>query len=197
MGPLFKISHPSHAVYIIVTIIIGMMFGAVLERAGFISTKKLTGVFYFDDFAVLKVMFTAIVVASVGLYFLSDVGLIDIGRVYFSKTFWISQLVGGLLFGVGFMLTGYCPGTSVVSLASGSIDALFVVLGMLSGMWVFGGLFSIFKSLYYAGKLGRITLPEVFGVNHWVVIIIVAIMAAGMFYGAELREKYLREKDKL
>ncbi len=194
MGPVFKLYNLPHGLYIIVAIIIGFFFGAVLERAGFISTKKLTGVFYFDDFAVLKVMFTAIVVAGVGLYFLSDIGVINISRVYFPRTYWISQLVGGLLFGVGFMLSGYCPGTAVVSFASGSLDAISVILGMITGMWIFGGLFNLWKGLYYAGNVGRVTLPRLFGLNHWVVLLLVAIMAGAMFYGAELREKYLREK---
>ena len=196
MGPLFKLYSLPYWLYIVVAIVMGFFFGAVLERAGFISTKKLTGVFYFDDFAVLKVMFTAIVVAGVGLYFLSDIGVINIHRVYFSKTFWISQLVGGLLFGIGFMLSGYCPGTSLVSLVSGSIDAIFVFLGMITGMWIFGGLFDLWKGLYYAGNIGRVTLPQAFGWSHWVVLLLVIIMAGAMFYGAEMRERYLREKEK-
>ncbi len=197
MGPLFKMYHLPHGLYIVLTIIMGFFFGAVLERAGFISTRKLTGVFYFDDFAVLKVMFTAIVVAGVGLYFLGDIGVINLSKVYFPKTFWISQLVGGLLFGVGFMLSGYCPGTAVVSFASGSIDAIFVILGMISGMWIFGGLFDLWKNLYYAGKLGRVTLPDVLGLNHWIVLLIIAVMAAAMFYGAEWRERQLRDRGEI
>ena len=195
MGPLFKIYDLSYGLYVILAIIVGFFFGAVLERAGFISTRKLTGVFYFDDFAVLKVMFTGIVVAGVGLYLLGDIGVIDLGKVYFPKTYWISQLVGGLLFGVGFMISGYCPGTAVVSFASGSLDAIAVILGMITGMWIFGGLFDLWKGLYYAGNVGRVTLPQLFGLNHWIVLLLVIIMAAGMFYGAELREKYLREKE--
>ena len=192
MGPIFKLYQLPYGLYIIVTIIIGFFFGIILERAGFIRTKILTGVFYFDDFTVLKVMFTAIVTAGIGLYLLGDIGIINMAKVYFGKTYWISQLVGGLLFGVGFMLTGYCPGTSIVSFSSGSKDAFFVLLGMLTGMWIFGALFNLWKGLYYAGKLGRITLPEVLGLNHWIVLLIIVIMAGLMFWGAEIREKKLR-----
>ena len=189
MGPIFKLNHVSFSVYLLFVILIGMLFGMALERSGFISTKKLTGVFLFDDFAVIKVMFTAIVVASVGLYFLADINVINIAKVYFGKTYWISQLVGGLLFGVGFMLSGYCPGTSVVALASGSIDALFVLLGAITGMWIFGFGYPLWEGLYKAGKLGKITLPQVLGVNHWVVIVILIAFAGGMFYAAEWWEK--------
>ena len=193
MGPIFKLNDISFSVYVIFVILVGILFGAILERSGFISTKKLTGTFLFDDFAVLKVMFSAIIVTMIGLYFLADINVIEIAKVYFGKTYWISQLVGGILFGIGFMLSGYCPGTSVVSVATGSIDALVVVLGAIAGMWVFGFGFKIWEGLYKAGNIGKATLPKAFGVNHWVVIIIITIAGLGMFYAAEWREKKIAE----
>jgi len=193
MGPIFKLNDISFSVYVIFVILIGMLFGIILERSGFISTKKLTGTFLFDDFTVVKVMFVGIVVAMIGLYFLADINVINISKVYFGKTYWISQLVGGLLFGIGFMLTGYCPGTSVVAFASGSLDALVVLLGAVAGMWFFGFGFSLWEGLYKAGNIGKATLPKALGVNHWVIIIFITLAAGGMFYAAEWWEKKIAE----
>ncbi len=188
MGPLFKLYYIPYFWYIALSIITGIFFGLVLTLSGFTYTRKLTGVFYFDDMAVLKVMFTAIVVASIGLYFLSDIGTIVFSKVYVPKTYWISQLIGGLLFGIGFMLSGYCPGTSVISFASGNLDALFVMLGMVAGMWVFGLGYKIWKGLYLAGNIGRVTLDKLFGVNHWIIIGIVFVMAVFVFIIIETLE---------
>ncbi len=189
MGPIFKLTHISHGLYILIAILTGIAFGAILTVSGFISTKKLTGVFYFDDFAVLKVLFTGIVVGSIGIYLLGDLGTLNFSRIYIPRTFWISQFVGGLLFGVGFILSGYCPGTSIISAVTGSLDAIIVIVGMLAGMAVFGIGFPLWEKLYLAGEAGKITLPDVFGVNHWVVIGALVVIAVFMYIHVELFEK--------
>ena len=189
MAPILKFYHVPFFWYFVLTLITGFFFGIVLAISGFYDTKKLTGVFFFDDMAVLKVMFSAIVVASIGLYLLVDLGTLDLTRLYIPKTYWISQLVGGLLFGIGFMLSGYCPGTSFVSLAYGSLDALFVILGMIFGMWVFGFGYKLWKGLYLAGYLGRITLDRLFGINRWIVIGAVFVIAVFAFIQIEIFEQ--------
>lgn len=88
--------------------------------------------FYFQDFTVPKIMFTAIVVAGTGLNLLADPRLLDLSRVYFVPTFFWPQLVGGALYGVGFVVSGY-PGTAVVGLASGKLDALLTIIGIGAG----------------------------------------------------------------
>ncbi len=189
MGPVFKIFALPHWLYITSAIVTGVFFGAILTVSGFISTRKLTGVFYFDDFAVLKVLFTGIVVGSIGIYLLGDLGTINFQKIYISKTFWVSQLVGGLLFGIGFMLSGYCPGTSIVSAAVGSIDALVVIVGMLAGMLLFGLGYNLWKGIYLAGESGRITLSQVLGINHWVIIGLLVVIAVFMYIHVEMFEK--------
>ncbi len=106
---------------------IGIGFGFFLEQAGFGSARKLTNQFYFKDMAVFRVMFTAIVTAMLGLFYLSALGWVDLSLVYISPTYLWPQIVGGLLLGVGFIVGGYCPGTSMVAVATGKLDALVFV----------------------------------------------------------------------
>ena len=162
-------------------VLFGMFFGLSLERAGLGDPHKLTGVFYFQDFTVPKVMFTAIVVASTGLYLLADLKLLDLSRVYFVPTFFWPQLVGGALFGVGFVVSGYCPGTAVAGLASGKLDALVTMIGVGAGSLLFAVLFPSLEGFYVSSDLGMATLPKFFGVNHWIVVIVLTALAGGMF----------------
>jgi hypothetical protein len=141
----------------------------------------LTGVFYFQDFTVPKVMFTAIVVAGTGLYLLADLRLLDLSRVYFVPTFFWPQLVGGALFGVGFVVSGYCPGTAVAGLASGKLDALLTMIGIGAGSLLFAVLFPALEGFYISSDRGTETLHNIFGVNHWIVLIVLAVLAGGMF----------------
>lgn len=163
-------------------LLFGILFGLSLERSGLGNPHKLTGVFYFRDFTVPKVMFTAIIVASAGLYLLSDLRLIDLGRVYIIPTFFWPQLVGGLVFGVGFVVSGYCPGTAVTGLASGRLDALVTMAGVSAGSLLFAILYPMLEGFYLSSDMGVVTVPGLLGVNHWVVIVALIIMAGGMYY---------------
>jgi uncharacterized membrane protein YedE/YeeE len=162
-------------------VLFGIFFGLSLERAGLGDPHKLTGVFYFQDFTVPKVMFTAIVVAGTGLYLLSDLKLLDLSRVYFVPTFFWPQLVGGALFGVGFVVSGYCPGTAVAGLASGKLDALLTMVGIVTGSLLFAVLFPVLEGFYVSSDRGTETLQKLTGVNHWIVLIVLAACAGGMF----------------
>jgi len=163
-------------------LLFGIFFGLSLERSGLGNPHKLTGVFYFQDFTVPKVMFTAIVVASTGLYLLSDLNLLDLGRVYIIPTFFWPQLVGGLVFGAGFVVSGYCPGTAVTGFASGRIDALVTMAGVSAGSLLFAVLYPMLEGFYLSSDRGVVTVPGLLGVNHWVVIVALITMAGGMFY---------------
>ena len=124
----------SHAVFpltwavgdyrLLTAIFLGFLFGFALERGGFGNARKLAAQFYFYDMTVFKVMFTAILVAMVGLYTLVALGLLDLSLLWINPTFVWSQLLGGFILGVGFVMSGLCPGTSVVSAASGRWDAV-------------------------------------------------------------------------
>src|SRR4051794_20925526 len=110
----------------IAAILIGIAFGFTLERAGLGSARKLTGQFYFTDFTVFKVMFSGIVVAMLGAFWLAHFGVLDLSRVYVPETFLLPQLIGGIVFGIGFVIAGLCPGTSCVAAATGRGDGLAV-----------------------------------------------------------------------
>lgn len=166
-----------------VAFLFGILFGLSLERSGLGDPRKLTGVFYLRDFAVPKVMFTAIVVAAAGLYLLSDLGLLDLEEIYFIPTFFWPQLAGGALFGIGFVMSGYCPGTAVAGLASGRLDALVTLAGVGLGSLLFALVFPAIEGFYGYSGMGTATLPGLIGVNHWPVIVLLAAAAFGMFWG--------------
>jgi len=170
-------------------IVFGFFFGLSLERGGLGDPHKLTGVFYLRDFTVPKVMFTAILVAAAGLYLLSDLQFLDISRVWIIPTFFWPQLLGGALFGIGFVVSGYCPGTAAAGLASGRLDALVVMLGIGAGSLLFAVLFPALEGFYVSSDRGKETLQMFFGVNHWVVLIALAVMAGGMFFAMERFQK--------
>lgn len=179
----------SETVSLVLAVVFGFFFGLFLERGGLGNPHKLTGVFYLRDFTVPKVMFTAIVVAGTGLYLLSDLGLLDMERVWIIPTYFWPQIVGGALFGIGFVMSGYCPGTSVAGLATGRLDALVVILGIGAGTLLFALLFPVLEGFYLSSSMGAATLPKLMGVSHWLIITALIALAAGMFY---LMERYER-----
>ena len=163
---------------------IGIAFGFALERAGLGSARKLIGQFYGTDFTVFKVMFSAIVTAMLGAFWLSRLGLVDLSRVYVPETWLLPQLAGGLIFGVGFVVAGLCPGTSCVAAATGRGDGLAVVAGMFAGV-----LIPPFRNLYQSTPRGALTLPEVLNVPYGVIVFAVVLLALAGFAVAERIER--------
>ena len=176
--------------------VIGVAFGACLERAGLGSARKLMGQFNLKDLAVFKVMFSAIVTAMLGLFWLSKLGVLDISRVYLPETFLIPQLVGGAIFGIGFALAGLCPGTSCVAAATGRGDGLAAMIGMFAGVLAMGAALPTFQRFFTSTARGGFTIPSALGVSEGVVVLgIVAIAVAGFAiaprierYAARVRE---------
>ena len=170
---------------VIVAGIVGIGFGAALERAGLGNAPKLAGQFTLTDFTVFKVMFTAIVVAMLGAFWASRLGLLDLARVYVPETFLAPQLIGGAVFGVGFALAGLCPGTSCVSAATGRGDGLAVVLGFLAGVAGTAALLPLLQAFYLSTPRGTLLLPDVLGVPYGVVVLAVVVVAGIGFVVAE------------
>ena len=189
MGPISSLGMISESMGFFIAVIIGIFFGFFLERGGLGNPRKLTGVFYLTDFTVPKVMFSAIATAAVGLYLMADMQFVDIARVWIVPTFFWPQIVGGALFGVGFVVSGYCPGTAVTGLSSGRIDALFTLIGVGVGSIVFAFFFPLLENFYNSSAMGGVTLPQLMGVNHWLVIALVVTIAVGMFITLERFEK--------
>ena len=168
---------------------IGFLFGAVLETAGFGNSKKLAAQFYFKDLTVFKVMFSAIITACVLVFLSSAFGLLDYNLVWVPPTYLWPGIVGGLIMGVGFIVGGFCPGTSLVATATGKVDGLFFVIGVLSGIFLFGETVDRFDVFFNSSYMGRFTLPQLFGVSYGVVVLGVVLMALFMFWGSERVER--------
>jgi uncharacterized membrane protein YedE/YeeE len=170
---------------LIMAAVLGVFFGFFLERGGLGNPHRLTGVFYLSDFAVPKAMFTAILVAATGLCLLSDLKLLDMSRVWIIPTFFWPQLVGGALFGLGYVVSGYCPGTAVAGFASGRLDALVTMIGIGVGTVLFAEVFPWLEAFYRTSSMGQVTLPEWTGMNHWVLLAILFVIAGFLFYTME------------
>jgi len=170
-------------------LLVGVAFGASLELAGFGNSKKLAAQFYFKDMTVFKVMFTAIIVAMTLIFLSSAVGLLDYNLIWVPPTYLWPGIVGGLIMGVGFIVGGFCPGTSLVGMATGKIDAFFFVAGVLFGIFLFGETVSSFAVFFESSYMGRFTLPEYFGLSYGTVVLLIVVMALMMFWGAEIVER--------
>ena len=168
----------------------GILFGYVLEAAGFGSPRKLTAQFRLSDFSVFKVMFTAVLVAAVGLWILRSTGVITQASVYTPTTFFWAMGLGGVLIGAGFAIGGYCPGTSIVGAASGRIDAFVFMAGILGGSALFGWAYEPLQDLYFAAQGPKAeTLPDLFGVPEWIVLAALIAAAAAGFAVGNILEK--------
>ena len=173
-------------------LISGVLFGYILESAGFASPRKLTAQFRFTDWSVFKVMFTAIVVAGIGLYAASATGIMATSAIYIPTNYFWAMLAGGALVGAGMAIGGYCPGTSAVGLASGRLDGVFFMTGMVLGTGVFAGVFDRIKGFYFAAKgPDAQTLGDLFGVPTWLVLAVLVLMAvAGFALGAWFERRH-------
>ncbi len=189
MAPLFKTGVFGEVGFVIAALIIGALFGFFLERGGLANARKLTAQFYLTDFTVLRVMFTAILVAMLGLLWLALLGVLDLNLVYLNPTRLWPMIVGGILVGLGFAIGGYCPGTSVPALATGKLDAGVYMAGLMVGIFGFGELFDSFASFSRAGELGpNATLDRWLGVSPAVVAFIIVLFALFAFWGGSKLE---------
>jgi len=176
-------------------VLLGIGFGYCLERAGFGSARKLTAVFYLHDKSVVKVMFTAIVTTMVGLFVLSSVGVLALSDLYIEPTSYAAQLLGGLVFGAGFVIGGYCPGTSVAGIATGKKDAMVFAVGMLAGVMAYAELTPGIEAWIAVISQGELTLPTLTGIGMgWWTLAFVAFlfMAARGMEWLERRFAHLR-----
>jgi rhodanese-related sulfurtransferase len=179
----------------VVFLLIGFAFGFVLESAGFGNSKKLAAQFYFKDMTVLKVMFGAIIVAMLLIFATSAVGLLDYNLVWVNPTYLWPGIVGGLIMGVGFIVGGFCPGTSLVGAVTGKLDAIAFVLGVVFGIFLFGETVGSFNLFWNSSYLGRLTIPDWLGLPTGVVVLLVILMALFMFWGSEQLERIFGKKD--
>ncbi len=185
-----SLSGSPRAVGLAVAVVVGIAFGFVLERGGFGRAQKLMGQFYGHDMTVLKVMFTGIATAMVGAVILSAVGVLDLEAVQFNyPTFLWPMIVGGLVLGAGFVMSGYCPGTSFVATASGKLDGLATVLGVVAGSLVYAEVEPRLGGFQNSGKLGAFTLSKWLHLSPGIIAALVVALAIAAFVAASKIER--------
>ncbi len=195
MGPIIPVHGISEELNLLIAFLIGLGFGFALEQAGFSSSRKLAGMFYGYDITVLKVFFTAAITAMLGLLFLNYLELIDMSIVYVNQYYIQSAIVGGVIMGAGFIVGGFCPGTSVCAAAIGKIDAMVFIGGSLIGILIFGETYSWWEELYNKSFLGSPKLSTVLNVKDGVIALAVVVMALVMFWLGEKAEKKFSRDD--
>lgn len=188
--PLTLADYLGHWGAYVVFLLIGIAFGVVLELAGFGKSTKLAAQFYFKEWTVLKVMFTAIVVAMVLIFLSTAIGLLDYNLVYVNPTYLLPGIVGGLIMGIGFIVGGFCPGTSLVAAATAKLDGIAFVLGAFFGIFLFGETVEYFEEFWYSTDMGRYTLQDMFGVDAGIVVLAVVLFALFAFWIGEHAEEY-------
>jgi len=193
-APFYKTGLFGHDASLLVAFAIGIAFGFFLERGGLGNSRKLAAQFYFTDLTVFKVMFTAIITALLGLYWLSWLGALDLSLVHVGPTYVLPQLLGGLIFGIGFVTGGYCPGTSCVAAATGKIDGLVTLSGILVGIFFAAELFDPLSEFLFSTSLGTLTIPEVLSLGSGTTVFLVVLLALGGFVGAEAIERRYANK---
>ncbi|UBM61890.1 YeeE/YedE family protein [Candidatus Sulfidibacterium hydrothermale] len=164
MGPLIPNGIINGDWSFVIALLIGIAFGFLLEASGFSSSRNITGVFYGYNFVVLRVFFTAVIVAMVGLLYFDYFGWLDLSKIFILPTFLKPMLLGGVIMGLGFIIGGFCPGTSYTAIAIGKLDGLFFAIGLFIGIYIFALAFPLFKDFYYSDNMGHVTLTDVTGI---------------------------------
>jgi uncharacterized protein len=160
-------------------LVTGVLFGFLLQKARVLRYDKQLGALRLRDMTIVKFMLSSVIVGMVGIYLLNDLGLANLS---IKATVLGPVIIGALVFGLGWGLLGYCPGTSMGALGEGRLDALWGIIGMIVGAGLFAEAFPFLeKTLYTWGDLGRITLPQILGVSHWVIIPLFIVGAMLLF----------------
>ncbi|MCW5591159.1 MAG: YeeE/YedE family protein [Burkholderiales bacterium] len=190
MFPLSSTMELTQVTSLGLAVLIGIGFGFFLEKAGFGSARKLVAVFYFYDMAVVKVMFTAIVTAMIGLFLFSTLGLLDMAELYIEPSNYPAAILGGIVFGVGFVIGGYCPGTSLTAAATGKLDGMAFLGGIFVASYAYAELFSGFDTWLASSAHPDVTLPALTGIpmGWWVLAFIGFLALAGWGMSAAERK---------
>ncbi|OHB56259.1 MAG: YeeE/YedE family protein [Planctomycetes bacterium GWF2_42_9] len=169
---------------LIIGLLVGVCFGFLLQKGGVTRYEIIINQLLLKDFTVVKVMLTAIIVGMIGIYLMQSVNLVK----FHAKPGSVGQtVIGGLIFGIGFGILGYCPGTVTGAAAQGSLDALLGgMLGLLLGSGAFIALYdTLQKNILQKGYFGEITLPQVIKINKWLLIAIITLILIAILYFLE------------
>lgn len=193
MGPLVSQGIISSEWNMVIALLIGVAFGYILEASGFSSSRKLAGVFYGYDFVVIRVFMTAAMVAMIGLVYFDYMNWIDLSKIFILPTFTTSLIVGGVIMGLGFIMGGYCPGTSFTGVAIGKLDAVFFTAGLYIGILIFSVSFPLLEGIYYGGELGPVTVMETFGISRGLFVFLFVVATMIFFLIASIIKKRVKK----
>ena len=182
MGPLTYFGEISTEWNYVIALFIGMAFGYIMEASGFSSSRKLVGVFYGYDFAVIRVFITATLVATIGLLYMGYFGWIDYEVLFVHPTFVYSAAIGGVIMGFGFITGGFCPGTSLCAVAIGKLDGWVFTGALFIGIFAYSWVFPMLEPWYNAGDMGHIKINEWLGVSEGWFVFGFSIVAVVIFY---------------
>jgi hypothetical protein len=195
MGPISSLITMPEWLDLLIALIIGIGFGFSLERAGFSSSRKLAGMFYGYDTTVIKVFFTAAMVALIGSQLLSYFGLLNLKLVFVNEFYVGASIVGGVIMGAGFIMGGFCPGTGLTALSIGKIDALVFFLGGLTGAFLFAETYPLIETIANNSYKGPVKINEVMGISPGLFTFLLILAAVIMFWIAEIAEKRFARPD--
>ena len=181
MGPLTYFGEISTEWNYVIALFIGMAFGYILEASGFSSSRKLIGTFYGYDFAVVRVFFTATLVAIIGLLYMGYFDIIDYNVLYVHPTFVYSAIIGGVIMGFGFITGGFCPGTSLCAVAIGKLDGWVFTGALFVGILLYSWMYPLFEDLHFAGNMGHIKVNEWLGISEGSFVLGFTIVAVIIF----------------
>ncbi len=193
MGPLIPNGIIGGGWDFVIAILLGVAFGFILEASGFSSSRNIVGVFYGYNFVVLRVFFTAVIVAMVGLLYFDYFGWIDLAKIFILPTYVTPMITGGVIMGVGFIMGGFCPGTSFTAIAIGKLDGLVFTVGLYLGIAGFTLVYPYIADFYNSGYLGNITLTELTGIPAQWFALTFTIVALAAFWGTMFIEKRVRK----
>jgi len=194
MYPLFTTGSISYDLNLFYAIFIGVAFGYILERAGFGKSTHIAPIFYFKNLRVAETMVSAILTAGAWLAFAVYNGWIDYNQVFIPATYVWPYLVGGIIFGLGMVMAGWCPGTAIVGFASGKIDAAVFMLGMIAGMYVYFDQFDKFSDFANGSYLGRFTIDKLVGGNVYTSFLITVLLGIGLAVFMNVMKKVVEKK---
>jgi uncharacterized protein len=195
MAPISSMITMPDWIAMLIALLIGTGFGFALEQAGFSSSRKLVGMFYGYDTTVIKVFFTAAIVALVGSQFLSYLGLLNLNQVFVNEFYVKASIVGGIIMGAGFIMGGFCPGTGLSAMSIGKIDAIVYVAGGLTGAFLFAETYPMIQNLANGSYKGAVKVDAALGLPTGLFILILITAAVIMFWLGELAEKRFARPD--
>ena len=177
----------------VIAVLLGLAFGIVMEGSGFSSSRKIVGLFYGYDFTVLRVFFTATLTAAIGLLYFDYMGWVNMALIYVHPTYVTAAIVGGVFMGLGFIMGGYCPGTSFVAVGIGKIDALVFTGGLMLGIFIFSEAFTVFEGIYNGSYLGYVKITDTLGISPALFTFLFTVAAVIIFYVTTLIRRRVKE----